>query len=110
MSRALSEQEVFIGNILGKTGAQTKRQHDLSVSMNERFDADLAYIVSRIAHNDDGDEDHLGGLELSAACFLASIEELPDLATVQKNEGLVSFRYVAAALCFREIEHARKLY
>ncbi|KAK5049094.1 hypothetical protein LTR84_005517 [Exophiala bonariae] len=110
-TKALSEQEVFIGNILGKTGAQTKRQHDLAVSMSERFDADLAYIVSLIAHNDDEeeDEDHLGGLALSVGCFLASIEDLPfDLANTQKTDGLVSFRYVAAALCLKEIEYVQK--
>jgi hypothetical protein len=41
----LSEVEVFVGNILGKTGAQTKRQRELSMSMKERFEAELSFTV-----------------------------------------------------------------
>jgi hypothetical protein len=41
----LSEVEVFIGNILGKTGALTPRQRELSISMKERFEDILSSTV-----------------------------------------------------------------
>lgn len=75
--------------------------------MKERFDLDLAYVASCMTSDDDGDEMHMGGLELSAACYLVSIEGMSDLASTPRTEGLVSFRYVAAALCLREIERAK---
>jgi hypothetical protein len=52
--RPLSEVEVFVGNILGRTGAQSKRQRELSTSLKEKFDLDSAFFVSCILKDGDG--------------------------------------------------------
>jgi hypothetical protein len=94
---------VFIGNILGKNGAQNKRQHDLSVGMKERFNLDLAYIVDCIV-KDHGEENN-DNLLRCAACFVAGFENLEAGSTAKgSEEPLVSFIYVSTALCWREIK------
>lgn len=52
--RPLTELETFVGNILGRTGAQSKRQRELSTSLKEKFEFDSAFFVNRILK--DGDE------------------------------------------------------
>lgn len=97
--RPLSELEVFVGNILGKTGKQTKQQRELSTTMKERFEKDVAFIINNIVK--DGAEPSMEALERSVACFEISFE----LGRVRKRSGeLVSFKYVAAAVCLKEIE------
>lgn len=108
LSRPLSEQEVFIGNILGKTGAQNKRQHDLSVGMKEQFNSDLAYIVDCIV-KDHGEENN-DNLLRCAACFLAGIEDLGAGSTAKSSEKpLVSFLYVSTALLWKEIKRLESI-
>ena len=87
----LSEVEVFVGNIIGKNGAQTTRQRELSMSMKERFEADLSFTVKCITktcnylYDGDGSENgqandgHVTGrseqdLALSMACLWVGIE------------------------------------
>lgn len=97
--RPLSETEVFVGNILGKTGKQSKQQRDLSTTMKERFEKDVAFIINNIVK--DGADPCMEALERSVACFEVSFEA----GRARKKSGvLVSFRYVAAALCLKEIE------
>jgi 2-keto-4-pentenoate hydratase len=97
--RPLSELEVFVGNILGKSGKQSKRQHDLSTTMKEQFEKDVVFIVNNIVK--DGAEPSMEALERSVACFEVSLE----IGRTRKNsEQLVSFKYVAAAVCLKEIE------
>ena len=52
--RPLSELEAFVGNILGRTGAQSKRQRELSTTMKEKFESDSAFFVNCIIK--DGDQ------------------------------------------------------
>ena len=97
--RPLSETEVFVGNILGKTGAQSKQQRDLSTTMKERFNEDVASVINTIIK--DGTDPSLEALERSVACFEVSFE----IGRRRRVDGeLVSFRYVASAVCLREIE------
>lgn len=103
-SRPISELEAFIGNILGATGSQSKRQRDLSVTMKEKFDADASYYVECIVNNDEGmrAED---ALERSMACLAAYLERQKSFVGAGRNgDMLVSFGYVAAAVCLRELE------
>ena len=104
--RPLSELEAFIGNILSAQGSQSKRQRDLSTTMKEAFDRDVAYIVSCIVGSPDiRDERSLGALGRSIACFSVSLEELTRLPMGgRRNEPLVSFRYLTAAVCLRELD------
>src|SRR5271155_1196403 len=88
----LSEVEVFVGNILGKTGAQTTRQRELSMSMKERFEADLSFTVKCItkyadhlydgedyedgdANDDDVIERSEQAFALSMACLWVALNE-----------------------------------
>jgi hypothetical protein len=97
--RPVSETEVFAGNILGKTGAQSKQQREDSTTMKERFDEDVSYITNKIVR--DGADPNMDALERSVACFEVSFE----IGRIRKmGEELVSFKYVAAAVCLREID------
>jgi hypothetical protein len=97
--RPLSELEVFVGSILGKTGKQSKQQRDLSATMKERFEKDAVFLINNIVK--DGTEPSMEALERSVACFEVSFE----IGRIRKkSEQLVSFKYVAAAVCLREIE------
>ncbi|KIV93880.1 hypothetical protein PV10_05059 [Exophiala mesophila] len=105
-TKPLSEREVFIGNILGRDGAQTKRQHDLSLSLRDQVNTAMTYIVNRIIK--DGYEESEDSLERSIACFLISVKSLDDSQDGRgRGEKLISFCYVAAAVCLREIEKSQ---
>jgi hypothetical protein len=89
-----------VGNILGRTGAQSIRQHELSISMKERFNDDLGYIVNCMVKKDtERSED---GLARSIACFKAGLETRAKASKTDRE--LVSFRYVAAAVCLKEVD------
>lgn len=107
--RPMSELEAFIGNILGAQGSQTRRQRDLSIPMKEALNRDMSYIVSCIrGTKEDEHEEELPSdvpLARSIACFSVSLGEVTRVMMGgRKTEALVSFRYVAAAVCLREME------
>ncbi|KAL9105886.1 MAG: hypothetical protein Q9227_008997 [Pyrenula ochraceoflavens] len=109
----LTELEVFTGSILGKNGGQTKQQRELSISMKERFTSDLNYIVGCMTKEVEEEEE---ALERSLACFQVGMEERSKgsrrrrwgtggrTGRYEDEEELVSFVYVAAAICMREVE------
>jgi len=102
--RPLTELEAFIGNILGKTGAQSKHQRELSTNMKDKFEEDSLFIVNCILKEDgDWSED---SLERSMACLAVSLEPPKKY---RKQEQLLSFKYVAAAICLREVESFERL-
>jgi hypothetical protein len=110
--RPMSELEAFIGNILGAQGSQSRRQRDLSVP-KEAFDRDVAFIIGCIRGNrdeegEDVDSENGDGYEAlarSVACFEVSLGEATRVPQGgRKNEPLVSFRYIAAAVCLKEME------
>ena len=124
----ISEVEVFAGAIIGKNGAQSKRQREFSMSMKDKHERDVAYTITCIRHGDGDDEDdgggvgiggggggkeHVGGvggggggskqeaLERSIACLAVGV----NTTKVRKKVGaLVSFAWVAAGVCLREVE------
>jgi len=111
----LSEFEVFIGNILGKTGALTTHQRELSFSMKERFDDKLAFTIGRMrgdhyqsGSNDNEDFDTTASkvaLALSSACLFITLgSALGVKYEKKKTSKLKSFGYVAAAVCLMEME------
>jgi len=97
----LQEKEVFVGNIIGKTGAQSKRQRENSVSMKEKFERDVAFTISCIVKDPTTGKESEEALERSIACLAVAMEEkLP-----RKKVGVLrSFLYVAAAVCLKEVE------
>jgi hypothetical protein len=119
----LSEVEVFVGNIIGKTGAQTTRQRELSTSMKERFEADLSFIVrcikkptSHVFEGDEGEnwsvsddlvpQSNEPDLALSMACLWIGLNEEAQVWEYGKRGKveLRSFAYVAAAVCLKEVQ------
>jgi len=117
----LSEVEVFVGNILGKNGAQTRRQRELSMSMKERFEAELSFTIkciTKTANYLDDDEDDVDGetnddrvlerseqaLALSMACLWVALNDEAEVWEYGKRGKveLRSFGYVAAAICLKE--------
>ncbi|KAL6721669.1 hypothetical protein ACLMJK_000773 [Lecanora helva] len=96
----ISEIEVFAGNILGKNGAQSKRQRETSKTMKEKHERDVEYTVSAITRGDDGQTKE-EALERSIACVYVACHTIRDRRTVGK---LVSFGWIAAAVCLKEME------
>lgn len=96
--RPLHEVEVFVGNILGKTGAQSRKQREDSVSMKQKYEDDAAYFIKLILHDENGYSDD--ALARSMACFAIALEHRPD---THKERQIVSFKYVAAAVCMKEV-------
>ena len=112
----LSEVEVFIGDIIGRTGALTTRQRELCISMKEHFAGILSFTVKWIKDEEYDHEyseskanraspDHVLGL--SMACLWAALNEGAKIWESGKNKTtrLRSFGYVSAAVCLAEAEH-----
>ncbi|KAI9739001.1 MAG: hypothetical protein M1818_005315 [Claussenomyces sp. TS43310] len=97
--RPLSEIEVIVGNILGKTGAQSRQQRELSTSMKDCYERDVLFTINSIIK--DGSEHSEEALERSIACFAVSFESRREAG---RKEKLSSFTYVAGAVCLREME------
>ena len=96
----VSEAEVFSGRILGRHGGgQSKWQRENSQEMKDKFDRDVAYTVQCMKKGDDGDEQD--SLARSIACLFVS---LTTKNTRKKFGALVSFQWVAAAACLKEVE------
>lgn len=98
----VSEVEVFSGNILGKNGAQSKRQREFSKTMKEKHDRDMEYTVLCITRGDgDGDSGRAEALERSIACLDVACNTVRE----RKKVGiLVSFVWIAAAVCLKEVQ------
>ncbi|KAL8650034.1 MAG: hypothetical protein Q9210_004066 [Variospora velana] len=96
-----SEVEVFAGALIGKNGAQSKRQREISTSMKEKHDRDVAYTVQCILQGEEQDFSKQEALERSIACLDVAVHER---RTVKRFGKLVSFTWVAAAVCLKEIE------
>jgi len=102
-SRPITELEAFIGNILGATGSQSKKQRDLSVTMKEAYDRHAAYIVSCIV--DDYENHAADALGRSIACFAVGLEEGKVYQAAKgRADRLSSFGYFAAAVCLKELD------
>ena len=97
--RQLNELEAFIGNILGKTGEQNRRQREASKSMKDEFNELALSTESSILKTDE--EYSIEALARSIACFAVSLE---DRNTWSRKENLQSFKYVAMAICLREVD------
>ena len=96
----ISEVEVFSGSILGKHGAQSKRQREFSKTMKDKHERDVEYTVSWITRGDDNNS-RQEALERSIACLYIAC----NTTKVWKRVGiLMSFTWVAATVCLRELE------
>lgn len=113
----VSEHEAFAGTILGrKTGVQGKPLRELSRNLRERFESVVEYTILRIVKGDeqmqgvndldllydDSLDREVEALPRALACLVAAVEE-EGTFDLQLGE-LQSFKYVAAAVCLRELE------
>ncbi|KAG7004497.1 hypothetical protein G7Y79_00025g057830 [Physcia stellaris] len=99
----VSEVEVFSGNIIGKNGAQSKRQRDFSTTMKERHERNVEYTIKYILQGEDMAETS-EALERSIACLWVGHQEIKKHKKVGR---LVSFAWIAASVCLREVEKFR---
>lgn len=100
----ISEVEVFSGIIIGKHGAQSKRQREFSVSMKEEHERNVEYTVRCMLQGED--KSGTGeALERCIACLWVGCNEVRP----RKRVGtLVSFGWIAAAQCLKEVEKFRR--
>ena len=101
-SQYLTEVEVFVGDILGRYGPQSKRQRDASLGMREKFERDVRSIVDFITKEDRDAEGAKAkdALPRSIACLSVAATE----SHHRRHVGtLRSFGYIAAAVCLREM-------
>jgi hypothetical protein len=92
----LTEKEVFLGTIIAKRGAGTKRQRELAAVMKERFDREVGAINAWIRNDNDA-------LERAIACLIVGKDARKD-ATHRINVNLASFGWIVAATCLQEVE------
>jgi len=97
-SLPLHEVEVVSGCVLGSVF--NRRLRDVVGDMRQQYAEHVAYTRTSIRMDDDGNEDE--ALARSIACLYIAIHERG--MKVGKEGTLVSFKYVAAALCLEELE------
>ncbi|KAK5553706.1 hypothetical protein LTR46_008252 [Exophiala xenobiotica] len=98
----LTEKEVFIGTIMGRSGAGSKHQREQSDYMKTQFNGELRQIKTWMEDQtaDDGDD---GFESLAAACLDVAVQEPSN-----SNVDLRSFGWFAAGLCVPEIVKRRE--
>ncbi|KAK5125105.1 hypothetical protein LTR85_000779 [Meristemomyces frigidus] len=113
----VSEQEVFAGTILGRqTGPLGKPLHELGRTMKTRFEDVVDYVVANILKGEQAVEEveDVDGV-YDEREFEALPRAIAFLAVAVTEEGLKdrrlgelkSFKYIAAAVCLRELERYR---
>ncbi|ETN44943.1 uncharacterized protein HMPREF1541_09818 [Cyphellophora europaea CBS 101466] len=94
----LTEKEVFIGTILGRSGAASRLQREQSDYMKNHFNRSLREIkdwMVRQFPEDDGGYEFMG---LAAACLYVAVEE-----ESRVDASLKSFGWFAAGLCVPDL-------
>ena len=99
----LQELELYTGRLLGKTTG--KRAKENLSALKERFECDYAYFRDYITIGDEsvGDGGKLEALPRSIACLQVALQEEGQF--YPKSGILKGFAYVAAGICFRELDN-----
>ena len=105
----LTEIEVVTGIVFGRNvGAQGKRLREIGKEMKEHYNRDVEFTIRRITHaNDESEETREDVLALATACFTIAMEK-PGMSTRRIGE-VESFRYIAAAVCLKEIKKVQPM-
>lgn len=118
--KPITELEVFIGNVLNKSGVQTSRQRDSSIKLKDKFDEISVWITHQMRGvNLRGDVPLTGyetvhdNLHLCLACVHAGGEEnVGDEKSLGSRrpefDNMQSFRVVAACALLSELLHLEK--
>ncbi|KAK5072515.1 hypothetical protein LTR51_005153 [Lithohypha guttulata] len=97
----LTEKEVFIGSIIGRSGAGNKWQREQSEYMKVQFKAELRDLRAWMKDETSDTED--GFLCLAAACVYVAVREPPNVSTGKLEVVLKSFGWYAAGLCVPQL-------
>ena len=95
----VTEKEVFIGTIIGKSGAGSRFQREQSDYMKARFNRDLREIQSWMENHEQVEGVSHGFLRLAAACLYHAAKKPPNVPTGRLGTTLKSFGWFSAALC-----------
>lgn len=98
---SLTEKEVFIGAIVGRSGAGSKWQRERSDFMKSQFNAELRDLKAWM-ENETADEDD-GYLCLAAACVYVAVNRPSKVTHGRLSTPLRSFGWFAAALCVPQL-------
>ena len=97
----LCEKEVWIGKIVGRSGAGSRFQRDQSDFMKTRFNRGLRdikeWMGGKMANVDEG------FLCLAVACLHVAVTHTSDLSASKLEAPLKSFRWFAAGMCLPEL-------
>ena len=105
--KPLSEVEIFIGHVLGKEGAGSyKRARETSLTVRERYEELVIYTAECILKGEE-EEYTEEALERSIACLAVAVEAPTQPPQVRIGK-LVSFGYLAAGLCLRQVKRFTK--
>lgn len=99
----VTEKEVFIGTIIGKSGAGSKFQREQSDYMKARFNRDLREIQSWMENHEQVEGVSHGFLRLAAACLYHAATMPSNVPTGRLGTSLKSFGWFSAALCVPEL-------
>lgn len=108
--KPITEIEVFIGNILNRTGVQTSRQRDNSTKLKDSFDHMAQWITKsmrRVRHDKDvpltGYQTKFDNLHLCLACVHVGGQKDAGIVEGRYFRDLQSFRVVAACALLAEL-------
>ncbi|KAJ4416975.1 hypothetical protein N0V82_006424 [Gnomoniopsis sp. IMI 355080] len=108
--KPITELEVFIGNILNRSGVQTNRQRDKSIKLKDEFERISNWITKmmrRVSHNPEvpptGYQSQHDNLHLCFACVYVGGEVVKGDVWHSDYNGLQSFRVVAACALLSEL-------
>ncbi|KAH8884887.1 rna-dependent rna polymerase [Thozetella sp. PMI_491] len=112
-SRPISEVEVFVGYFLNKAGSQSGRQRDMSIKLRDEFNR-IALGTSRLIRyhrtSHENEQEVTDALALAIACLHVACEgntrSRLNTRLRTNDEGLVSFKVIAAAEVVRELWRA----
>lgn len=111
--RPISELEVFIGNIINKSGVQTNRQRDNSIKLRDEFSRISSWFTGLMRKSRfqadvplTGYETLHDSLHLCFACVYAGGERTSGLR--DSHQSMQSFRVVAACALLSELSVYQK--
>lgn len=104
-SEYLTEKEVFIGSIVGRSGAGSKRRREQSDFMKSQFNAEIRDLKAWMEDQTAEDEDEDGYLCLAVACLCVAVNKPSNgyVASTKLTTRLRSFGWFAAALCVPQL-------
>ncbi|KAK5940399.1 hypothetical protein PMZ80_007819 [Knufia obscura] len=103
----VTEKEIFIRSIIGRSGAGSKLQREQSDYMKARFNRDLRDIKSWMENHALVEGTPGGFLRLAAACLRLAAKVPSNVSTGRLGTSLKSFGWFAAGLCVPELVKER---